>query len=408
MAIVTEQSTVPSVRGTRTPPHILTLVALVSVSTLAMNVFLPSLPAMADYFQADYNVVARAVVLFLGVNAALQLFVGPISDRYGRRPVILTGIVLFLLATLGCILASSVETFLVFRMAQACIVVAMVLARAVVRDLYAQDRAASMLGYVTMGMAVVPMVSPAIGGWLDAHFGWHSNFWLMFVAGAALWVLTWFDLGETAPMSGGSLRSQVRQYPELLTSTRFWGYCLASAFASGAFFAYLGGAPYVGSVVYNMPPETLGLFFGAPAIGYMIGNGISGRFSQVAGVDRMILIGAIGQATGLGLLLTLTLLGFTSHWVFFGFITFVGLGNGLVIPNATAGMLSVRPHLAGTASGLGGAIMIGGGAALAEIAGHILPLGGGALPLIALMAVSGWAAIVSIIVTIRRNRQVAS
>ncbi|WP_299816969.1 multidrug effflux MFS transporter [uncultured Jannaschia sp.] len=407
MAILTEQP-LPPVRHTRTPPHILTLVALVSVSTLAMNVFLPSLPAMAEYFQADYNVVARAVVLFLGVNAILQVFIGPISDRYGRRPVILVGIALFMLATLGCIFAPNVETFLAFRMAQACVVVAMVLARAIVRDLYAQDRAASMLGYVTMGMAVVPMISPAIGGWLDAHYGWHSNFWLMLAVGAALWLVTWFDLGETAPMSGGSFRSQVRQYPELVTSRRFWGYCLAAAFASGAFFAYLGGAPYVGSVVYGMPPETLGLFFGAPAVGYMIGNGISGRFSQSAGVDRMILIGAIGQASGLGMLLVLTLLGFISHWVFFGFITFVGLGNGLVIPNATAGMLSVRPHLAGTASGLGGAIMIGGGAVLAEVAGHILPLGGGALPLIALMALSGWAAIASIVVTIRRNRQIAS
>ena len=162
--------------ATRTPPHILTLVALVGVSTLAMNVFLPSLPAMSEYFATDYGVMQLSVGLYLGINAVLQLFVGPLSDRYGRRPVILSGIVLFMLATLGALMATTVEVFLAFRMAQAAIVVAMVLSRAIVRDLYPQDKAASMLGYVTMGMSIVPMIGPAVGGVLEASFGWQSNF----------------------------------------------------------------------------------------------------------------------------------------------------------------------------------------------------------------------------------------
>jgi DHA1 family bicyclomycin/chloramphenicol resistance-like MFS transporter len=208
-------------------------------------------------------------------------------------------------------------------------------------------------------------------------------------------------------MTGGSFRDQVRDYPALLTSPRFWGYASAAAFASGSFFAYLGGAPYVGTVVYGMEPAMLGFFFGAPAVGYMIGNGISGRFSERMGVDRMILLGAVGQCVGLATLLILTLLGATSPWVFFGFMTFLGLGNGLVIPNATAGMLSVRPHLAGTASGLGGAMMIGGGAALSAVAGKLLTLGGGSLPLILLMLISGFAAVIATVLTIRRNRRLA-
>ncbi|WGH78035.1 multidrug effflux MFS transporter [Jannaschia ovalis] len=395
-------------RARRSPPHILTLVALVGLSTLAMNVFLPSLPAMADWFAADYAMIQLSVGLYLGVNAVLQLFVGPISDRFGRRPVILAGLVLFMLATLGCLWAETIETFLAFRMAQAAIVVAMVLSRAVVRDLYPQDKAASMLGYVTMGMSVVPMVGPAIGGVLEGYFGWQANFWLLLAAGGALWLLTYIDLGETAPRTGGSFRDQAKQYPELLTSRRFWGYCASSAFASGAFFAYLGGAPFVGAQVFRMDPATLGVFFGAPALGYLVGNGISGRYSQRFGIDRMILWGAVGQVSGLGLLLVLTLMGYTSHWLFFGFMTFVGLGNGLVIPNATAGMLSVRPHLAGTASGLGGAMMIGGGAALSALAGWLLGFGGGALPLVALMVASGSASVTATVLTIRRNRQLAA
>ena len=404
MAILTD---IPA-PAPRTPPHILTLVALVGTSTLAMNVFLPSLPSMAAFFDTDYATMQLSVGLFLVVNALLQLVVGPMSDRYGRRPVILGGIALFLLATVGCLLAPTAAIFLAFRMGQAAIVTAMVLSRAVVRDLYPQDRAASMLGYVTMGMSVVPMIGPAIGGVLEGAFGWKANFVLLLVAGAALWLRTWRDLGETHPPTGGSLRAQVAEYPELLTSPRFWGYCLASAFASGAFFAYLGGAPFVGSVVYGMDPATLGLFFGAPAVGYLVGNGISGRFSAQLGIDRMILYGASGQLAGLSMLLLLTGFGFTSHWVFFGFMTFVGLGNGLVIPNATAGMLSVRPHLAGTASGLGGAIMIGGGAALSALAGLLLELGGGALPLIALMVASGLAGLAATLLTLRRNRRLAA
>ena len=404
MAILTETS-----RGaTRTPPHILTLVALVGVSTLAMNVFLPSLPAMSEYFATDYGVMQLSVGLYLGINAVLQLFVGPLSDRYGRRPVILSGIVLFMLATLGALMATTVEVFLAFRMAQAAIVVAMVLSRAIVRDLYPQDKAASMLGYVTMGMSIVPMIGPAVGGVLEASFGWQSNFWLLLIVGGALWLLTYFDLGETAPPSSGTFADQVRQYPDLLTSRRFWGYCAASAFASGAFFAYLGGAPFVGTSVFGMSPETLGLYFGAPALGYLVGNGISGRFSQRIGIDRMILWGAIGQVSGLTMLAIITLSGFTSHYVFFGFMTFVGLGNGLVIPNATAGMLSIKPHLAGTASGLGGAIMIGGGAALSAVAGWVLGFGGGALPLIALMVASGSGSVVAILLTIRRTRMLSA
>ncbi|SDZ52852.1 MFS transporter, DHA1 family, bicyclomycin/chloramphenicol resistance protein [Jannaschia faecimaris] len=403
MAILTD----PQAHATRTPPHILTLVALVGVSTLAMNVFLPSLPTMATYFSADYSLIQLSVGLYLGVNAVLQLFVGPISDRYGRRPVILSGIVLFMLATIGCLMATSIEVFLFFRMSQAAIVVAMVLSRAVVRDLYPQDKAASMLGYVTMGMSIVPMVGPAVGGVLEAQFGWQSTFWLLLGAGAFLWVLTYTDLGETAPKSEGTFRDQVRQYPELLTSRRFWGYSIASALASGSFFAYLGGAPYVGTQVFGMDPATLGIYFGAPAVGYLIGNGISGRFSQQMGIDRMILIGAVGLAAGLTVLGGLTIFGFTSHLVFFGFMTFVGLGNGLVIPNATAGMLSVKPHLAGTASGLGGALMIGGGAALSAVAGWLLAFGGGAMPLIALMIASAICSVVAIGLTIRRNRQLA-
>jgi DHA1 family bicyclomycin/chloramphenicol resistance-like MFS transporter len=390
-----------------TPPHIVTLILLAGLSALVMNIFLPSLPNMTAYFQTEYWLMQLSVAVYLGVNAILQILIGPISDKLGRRPVILWGIGGFCVATLGCIYAPDIYTFLGFRMAQAVIVTAMVLSRAVVRDCVPQDQAASMIGYVTMGMAVVPMIGPAFGGVLDQYFGWQANFWLLLILGLALFWLTWSDLGETAKVSGLTLGQQFAQYPELLRSPRFWGYAIASGMSSGAFFAYLGGAPYVGTEVFGMSPAELGFFFGAPAIGYFLGNFISGRFSARIGVNPMVLLGTLINCTGIVLSMLVFWLGLGSEWTFFGFMTFVGLGNGMTIPNATAGMLSVRPHLAGTASGLGGAIMLGGGAGLSALAGALLVPGTGAWPLLWIMLATAICAIVAIQLVIWRSRRLA-
>jgi len=389
-----------------TPPHILTLILLAGISALAMNIFLPSLPGMTAYFDTEYRLVQLSVALYLAVNASLQVVMGPISDRLGRRPVILGGLGIFIIATLGCIFAPNILIFLTFRMIQATVVVAMVLSRAVVRDMVPEREAASMIGYVTMGMAVVPMIGPAIGGVLDQIFGWKANFWALFILGVGVFWLTWRDLGETAPLSGRSLSQQFREYPELLTSPRFWGYSMAAALASGAFFAYLGGAPFVGDRVFGLDPATLGLYFGAPAIGYFLGNFISGRFSVRIGVNRMVLWGTLFNAGGIGLNLVLFYAGLGTPLTFFGLMTLMGLGNGMLIPNATAGALSVRPHLAGTASGLSGAMMIGGGAALSALAGALLGPGTGAFPLLWIMLCTAVGAILAIGVVIWRERSI--
>ncbi|NNF70750.1 MAG: multidrug effflux MFS transporter [Rhodobacteraceae bacterium] len=389
-----------------TPPHIATLILLAGLSALSLNIFLPSLPGMTEYFDTDYRLMQLSVAVYLAMNAVLQLFIGPISDRYGRRPVILWSCGLFLLATLGCIIATTAEMFLVFRMAQAVIVTGMVLSRAVVRDMFPQEQAASMIGYVTMGMSIVPMVGPAFGGVLDQWFGWKANFWALFALGVALLWLIWRDLGETAAKENQSFAAQFREYPELFTSRRFWGYCIAAASTSGAFFAYLGGAPFVGTEVFGMDPATLGFFFGAPAVGYLVGNGISGRYSVRIGINSMILWGSILSAGGLLMSLVLNYAGLKTPLSFFGFMVFVGLGNGLVLPNANAGMLSVRPHLAGTAAGVGGAIMIGGGAALSAFAGAMLTPGSGAAPLIVIMLMSGLIGVLAISYVIRREREI--
>jgi DHA1 family bicyclomycin/chloramphenicol resistance-like MFS transporter len=409
-ALSKPMSSVPEVRylDRSTPPHISTLIAATALGAMSMNIFLPTLPQMAEYFQADYALMQRSVTLYLLINAILQLGIGPISDRFGRRPVLLGSFILFSLATIGCIFAPTAEIFLAFRMAQAVVVAGLVLGRAVVRDIVPGPQAAAMIGYVTMGMALVPMIGPVVGGILGETFGWQANFVLLLATGLAVLALTWFDLGETARASTGGFRDQIREYPELFTSRRFWGYCGATTFASGAFFAYLGGAPYVGSEIYHLTPSQVGFFFGAPALGYFVGNFVAARLSVRLGINRMILYGTSISTAGLLIPVTLHVMGLDSAQTFFGSVTLVGLGNGMTMANGNSGMLSVRPHLAGSASGVGGAVMLAGGALLADLAGSSLAGSATAMPLVAIMLGSSALSIVAIVYTIRRERFVGA
>ncbi|MDS9468662.1 multidrug effflux MFS transporter [Paracoccus sp. MBLB3053] len=389
-------------------PSLLTLVSITGVGALSMNIFLPSLPGMARDFGVDYAVMQLSVSAFLAVSAVLQLLCGPISDLFGRRPVILGAFAIFLLATLGTLLAPSAGWFLLFRMIQAVVTTGFVLSRAVVRDMVPAEQAASMIGYVTMGMSLVPMIAPTIGGVLDESFGWKASFATMGILGCAVFALCWFNLTETARDGGIPLRQQVATYPVLARSHRFWGYSLAATLSAGAFYAYLGGAPFVGQVVLHLSPAQVGYWFAAPSIGYALGNFLSARFSLRIGMNRMILAGSIICTVSLSIALMIDMAGGQSPLVFFGSVAFMGLGNGMLLPNANAGMMSVRPELAGTASGLGGSMAVAGGAGLAALAGAFLHDDAGAAPLLTIMVIVSAASILSTLWVIARERQVVA
>jgi DHA1 family bicyclomycin/chloramphenicol resistance-like MFS transporter len=241
-----------------TPPHITTLVIATATGALTMNIFLPSLPGMAHHFETDYAVVQLAVSLYLGAIGLLQLFIGPASDRFGRRPVMLACFGVFMAGTLAAIYAPTIELFLACRLLQAFSAAGMVLSRAIVRDTVEASEAASMIGYVTMGMALVPMVGPMLGGFLDEIYGWKATFLLTLAFGAAAMVIVYLDLGETHASRSASLAAQFRTYPALLGSSRFWGYTLTASFASGAFFAFVGGGPYVATEILGLSPSAYG------------------------------------------------------------------------------------------------------------------------------------------------------
>ncbi|MBA4610162.1 multidrug effflux MFS transporter [Stappia taiwanensis] len=356
-------------------PTLAILVAVSAVNPLALNISLPSLPLLVDIFGTTAGMVQMSLSLYLAAVAVAQIGIGPLSDRYGRRPVLLWGLAIFVVGSVICAVAPSIEVLLTGRMLQAtggC--AGIVLGRAIVRDLYDRSQAASMIGYVTMGLAVAPMIGPAIGGVVDQSFGWRSSSYLMVVLGLLVLVAAWFDLHETNHnrVSGGGVAGLVRSYGALSRSGLFWAYALTSAFTSAVFFGFLGGAPFVAADLLGMSPAVYGLYFILVAGGYVFGNWISGRYSGSIGMVRMIGAGNVVLVLAVSIIAFLFALGLVHPLSLFGPMFVVGVGNGMCLPNAIAGAVSVRPDLAGAASGLTGSLQIGAGAIASALAGWFL------------------------------------
>jgi len=376
-----------------TPPHILTLILATAYGSLPLNLFLPSLPGIASEFGADYSLAQLAISLFLAANACFQPLIGPLSDRYGRRPVLLAFFAVSIVATVACVFATNIWTLLVLRVLQATSAAGFVIARATVRDTVDMDAAASRIGYITMAMALVPMTGPAIGGWLDATVGWRAVFWLTAAFGAVALMLALADMGETNANRGQPFARQFAAWPRLLRSPLFWGYSATATFTSGAFFSFLGGGPFLATAHYGLTPSQYGIYFAFTPVGYIFGNFLAGRFSRRFGVGRMMVAGAVLMSAGMLASLGVYYLGIDSPLVFFAFMSLVGMGNGIGLPNSMAGVVSVNPALAGAASGLGGFLQQGGAALLSIAAGFLVVRYAGPAPLIALMASCGLASV---------------
>ena len=385
----------------KSPPHITTLVLIAGTGAIPMNIFLASLPEMAKYYDQPYSIMQFTLTGYLALTGLAQLFIGPISDRIGRRPVMLWTLAIFIVVSFGAALSTTFEVFMTFRLLQAAIVSGFVISRATVRDIVAREKAASMLGYVAMGMALAPMMAPPLGGFLADTFGWQSNFYALALIGCFTLFIVFLDLGETNLNKSESYTAQIKTYPALFKSRRFWGYALLQVFAVGTFFAYLGGAPFVGDKFFDLSASQVGLYLALTPLGYMTGAGISGRFAARIGLYRMILMGALVTLVGMSMTLIPANLGFTHPLWFFGFTVFIGLGNGLVLPSANAGMLDVKPELAGSAAGLGGSLMTFGGATLSALAGFLLTENSGVYPLIYCILGSSMACLLAAIYTIR-------
>jgi len=370
------------------PPRFFTLVLLSGLSVLSLNMFVPSLSNIADEFQSDYTLVNLSIAGYAAVNAVLQLIIGPISDRFGRRPVLLAGMAIFILASLGCMLATDIWMFLMFRLLQGAVISGVVLSSVVIRDMMSARQAASLMGYLATAWAVAPMLGPVLGGVLDELFGWRATFLAFAGFGVVALVLCWCDLGETNKTPSSTFAKQFQAYPELLGSRRFWGYALCMAFSVGAFYAFIGGVPLVARQTFDMSAGTLGLYMGTITAGFLLGSFLSGRYADRHRLSTMMIAGRIVGCAGLVVGLALFLTVGVSVLSLFGACVFVGVGNGLTTPSSSAGALSVRPRLAGSAAGLSGSLMVGGGAVMSSLTGAVMTEENGAYALLGMMLFS--------------------
>ncbi|MGL4324829.1 MAG: multidrug effflux MFS transporter [Beijerinckiaceae bacterium] len=349
------------------PPPLFMLVALSAVQPMTLNILMPSTPHLARDLGTSYATVQLTLSLYLVTVAIVQLITGPLSDKHGRRPVILWALALFVAGSFAAIFSQSIEMLLAARVVQAIGAgTAFTLTRTIIRDTSEQDEAASRIGYVMVSMLIIPMVTPSLGGFIDTHFNWQSIFIVLTAVGLLVLPMTWRWLPETNPGGAAALkgRSMMAEVPGLLRSRRFVGYVLAICMPGGMFFAFLAGAPHVVVDVMGARSQELGYWFACLAGGYMLGNLGSGRFARRMGADRLIVIGSVLALIGSGLQVALS---YVSPWtpaLLYLPTMLVSAGNGLTIPCGMAAALSVRPDAAGAASGVAGAAQLGFGAFL--------------------------------------------
>ncbi len=347
------------------------LIVVTAIGPLALNIFMPSIPGLVSDLATTTGMAQLTLTLYLAGTAVSQLIYGPLSDRFGRRPVLLTGIVIFILASILCAYSTSIEMLIIARLIQSFGGAAgMVLTRAIIRDMHDEKSGASVLGYVTMAWATAPMIAPAMGGYLDQVAGWRASFWALAIFGLVALVLAATCLPETNQTRGSKTgESRLAGYKRLLSNKKFLWLTATLAFTSGIFFSFLGGAPFIMINVLGQSPLDYGLWFAAVAMGYIAGNFISGKFSKNTDTGKMITIGIVIATLATIIPFIAGLTNTLTPALFFIPMGLIALGNGITLPNATSATLSTDAKAIGSAAGLTGFIQAAAGALAAQSVG---------------------------------------
>lgn len=360
------------------------LMAMTAIGPATLNILVPALPGLVARLASDTGTVQLTLSLYLLSLAVAQLLLGPLSDRFGRRPVVLAGLALSVVASLAAIAASSIGALIGARVVQAIgASTGIVIGRAIIRDLYERERAAAMIGLVTTAMVIAPMISPLVGGILDTAFGWEAIF--LFIAAFSGVVLLWavLVLPETRPASMAQAPGMlIQEWRALLGNAKFHGYVLCGALGSAPFFTFLGGGPHVVVTLMGHTSAEFGVWFVVTSLGYMSGNFTSSRLSQRFGIEPMIMAGIVFELIGASLtaLLVATIPEAGPAIIFLPQLV-ISFGNGLLLPNAIAGAISVRPQAAGAASGMTGFTQMAVGAASTQVVSIALAGGSSAMPM---------------------------
>ena len=351
---------------------LLMLVAMTGVAPISLYMLVPALPMLATLFQRDISIAQMTVSLYMVGIACSQIIMGPLSDKFGRRPVLLWGLALMVAASIACMFAQNLPQLIAARFLQALGgATGMVVSRAIIRDLYERDRIGAMISLVIAVMMIAQMLSPLTGGLLETAFGWRAIFYVVTAASLVIAVIIALALPETRRdrVEGRGFRGDVGS---LVTSRAFIGYVLCQVLASQIIFAFAGGGPYIVVTQMGRTSAEYGAWFATTGFAYLIGNLFCVRFAPRHQLEKLIWFGLALQFSGSLLNLTWSVSGINQApaWLF-GTQMIVMFANAFVMSNSAAGAISVRPDAAGTASGAMGFLQMGIGSLVSQFGAYL-------------------------------------
>ena len=365
---------------------IVLLAAISALGPSATQILLPAVPVIRQDFAVSDDIAQLTLSLSMAAIAFGTLTYGPLADKFGRRPIILLGLFICFAGSLLCALAETIELLVVGRFVQAFgAAVGLVLARAIIRDVYGPAESARVIATLVMVMVVIPMISPAVGGELLVRYGWESIGTAFAIFSLAMFFMTGFSLPETLkePVPFEGVGSMLRTFGELLSSRVFSGYAFCVAFVSVVFFSFIAAGPEILVSVYGRPANEYGYYFILMPCGFMAGTYIARHYGLRLHIDRLMLIGMTIAIAGICLAFALQLAGWMHPLALFAPVSLTVLGNGITLPNAQAAAINEFPRLAGSASGLTGFLQM----ALSALAAQLVAVvyNGTAYPLLFIM-----------------------
>jgi DHA1 family bicyclomycin/chloramphenicol resistance-like MFS transporter len=385
---------------------LLLLVVMTGIAPISLYILVPALPVLAKSFGSDISIAQMTVSLYMVGIALSQLIMGPLSDKFGRRPVLLGGLALMVAASVACIFAETLPQLIAARFFQALGGASgMVISRAIIRDIYERDRVASMISLVVAALMIGQMVSPLTGGLIETAFGWRAIFYAVTFGAVAVAVGIAIALPETRrdrAVGSGGFRSDVGV---LIKSRAFIGYVMCQVLASQIIFTFAGGGPYIVVTQMGRTSAEYGAWFATTGFAYLVGNLLCVRFAPRHSLEKLIWFGLALQLCGslLNLLWSFTGWNEAPSWLF-GTQMIVMVGNAFVMANSAAGAISIRPEAAGTASGAMGFLQQGIGALMSQFGAYLGGHSATTLPLTsAVLAVSLLCACMMIFVVPRRE-----
>jgi DHA1 family bicyclomycin/chloramphenicol resistance-like MFS transporter len=382
------------------------LIGAVALGPISTDLYLPSVPAIGRALGADVAATQLTLSIFLAAFALAQIPVGPLSDRFGRRPILLAGLAVYTIASFACAVAPTIEALIAARAVQAIGACAgVVLGRAVVRDIYGRERAARMLAYIGTAMALAPMIGPIAGGFVESHFGWRWNFAILLTFGLAALLLTWTGLLESNAQPDRTAldpRRMAANFGTLLRDRAYLGFTLTVAFSYAGLFSFISGSSFVLIEGLGISSEQFGFCFAAIVVGYMTGTQIAGRLTMRLGIERMVWIGGAASLAGGLAMVALAPRSGGGTWALVAVVAPMVcymIGTGIVMPNAQAGGLGPFPRMAGAASALMGFLQMAIAASFGIAFGQLHD--GTALPMAGLIAAAACGSLASFAVLAR-------